>query len=66
MHSQSLCFLPHTCRKPTFATFTASEIKQNAALSAADARTAVTRLHLNPLKGNRSSGAPLLSHADDS
>lgn len=53
MHFPSLCFLSHTCHNSTFATFTASEIKQNTALSAADAKAEVTLLYLNPLKGKK-------------
>lgn len=53
MHFQSLFFLSQTCHKLTFATFTASEIKQNTALSAADVKAELTLLYLNPLKGRK-------------
>lgn len=53
MHSQSLFSLSQTCHKFTFATFTASEIKQNTTLSAADMKAEVTLLYLNSLKGKK-------------
>lgn len=52
MHFQSLFFLSQTCHKFTFATFTASEIKQNTTLPEVDGEAEVLPLYLNS-KGKR-------------
>lgn len=53
MHFQSLFLLSQTCHKFPFATFTASEIKQNTTLPSADVKVEVILLYLNPLKGKK-------------